>query len=141
MSNEQEIEQRIQDEGLNAPRLNPVHIDAQIVSEQFHVFEPSKVTVCLLTLSNGFTTLGYAGVVSPENYHEQIGQDIARKNARDKIWQLEGYLLKARIYEAEKNQAPKPEDPKPVEQPDEPVKPEDFGALADEKAEEEKSEG
>ena len=104
--NETQIENKIQEKGLNAPRLSPALIDAQIVSEDFHVFEPSKKTVCCMTLRNGFTVLGEAGVVSPENFNEEIGRDVARKNAREKIWPLEGYLLKERLYTALNGERP-----------------------------------
>lgn len=100
MSNEQEIEKEIQIKGLNAPRLSPDLIDGVIESEQYHVFEPSMKTVCCLTLRNGFTVIGEAGVVSRENFNLDIGMKVARTNAREKIWQLEGYLLKQRIHDA-----------------------------------------
>ncbi|MFI9652837.1 hypothetical protein [Guyparkeria halopsychrophila] len=35
---EQAIEAEIQDKGLNAPRLNPEHIDSTIVAEDYHRF-------------------------------------------------------------------------------------------------------
>ena len=92
--NETQIENKIQEKSLTAPRLNPALIDAQIAGVDYHVFEPSMKTVCCMTLRNGFTVLGEAGVVSPENFNEEIGRDVAYKNAREKIWQLEGYLLK-----------------------------------------------
>jgi hypothetical protein len=63
--NEQQIETKIQEKGLNAPRLNPAAIDEQIVAEEYHPFESSKKTICQLTLVNGFTVIGEAGVVSP----------------------------------------------------------------------------
>ena len=72
--NETQIENKIQEKGLTAPRLNPALIDAQIVSEDFHVFTPSMKTVCCMTLRNGFTVLGEAGVVSPENFNERRPQ-------------------------------------------------------------------
>ena len=34
-----------------------------------------------------------------ENYNEEIGNKIARENAREKVWLLEGYLLKQKLYE------------------------------------------
>jgi hypothetical protein len=91
------IEQQIQDKGLNAPRLTPEHIDAQIVAEHFHVFEGTTLTVCALTLRNGFQVIGMSAAASPENFNPTIGRSIARKNAREQIWQLEGYLLKERL--------------------------------------------
>ena len=99
-ANEAELEKSIQDKGLNAPRLTPALIDAAIAGEQFHVFEGSQLTVCCLTLQNGFTVTGNSACASPENFNAEIGQDIARKNAREQIWQLEGYLLKQRLSES-----------------------------------------
>ena len=90
---EQQVEQKIQEKNLNAPRLTPDHIDSRILTEQYHVFPGTTVTVCCLTLKNGFTTVGHSACASPENFNEEIGRDIARKNAREQIWQLEGYLL------------------------------------------------
>lgn len=49
--------------------------------------------ICELTLQNGFTVRGEAAVVSKANFDSEIGKTISRKNACDKIWQLEGYLL------------------------------------------------
>ena len=95
---EQQIEQEIQAKGLNAPRITPDHIDGCIVKEQYHVFDGTTVTVCLLTLSNGFTVTGESACASPENFNVEIGQKIARQNAREKIWALEGYLLKQRLH-------------------------------------------
>ena len=98
--NEAETEKAIQDEGLNAPRLKPTDIDNAILAEQYHVFPGTTTTVCCLTLRNGFTVIGESAAASPENFNEKIGADVARENARRKIWALEGYLLKERLYVA-----------------------------------------
>ena len=101
MSNtEQAIEQEIQAKGLNAPRLTPEKIDAVIVGEDYHVFEGSCLTVCCLSLANGFTVTGESACASPENFNAEIGRKIARQNAREKIWALEGYLLRQSLYVA-----------------------------------------
>lgn len=100
MPSEKQIEQEIQAKGLTAPRITPDHIDACIVKEQYHVFEGTTVTVCLLHLPNGFTVDGISACASPENFNPEIGRKIARQNAREKIWLLEGYLLKQRLHEA-----------------------------------------
>jgi len=94
---EAEIEKEIQAKGLNAPRLTPALIDAAIAKEQYHVFEGSQLTVCCLTLQNGFTVVGESACASPANFNAELGQKIAREKARDKIWALEGYLLKDRL--------------------------------------------
>lgn len=102
------VETAIQSKGLTAPRLTPVDIDAAIVSEQYHVFPGTTLTVCVLTLRNGFTVTGESAAASPENFDEEVGRGIARKNAREKIWPLEGYLLRDRLHlkESRKSQAP-----------------------------------
>lgn len=92
------IEEEIQSKGLNAPRLTPADIDAVITGEQYHVFEGTTLTVCCLTLLNGFTVTGESAAASPENFDREIGQKIARENARDKIWALEGYKLKDKLW-------------------------------------------
>lgn len=101
MKNEQAIEQEIQDKGLTAARLTPDLIDATIKSEQYHVFEGTCLTVCCLTLKNGYTVTGESACASPQNFNVELGQKIAKLNAREKIWALEGYLLRERIAVAE----------------------------------------
>lgn len=94
---EAQIESEIQAKGLNAPRLTPDLIDAAIVSEQYHVFAGTTMTVCALTLRNGYIVTGESAAASPENFDQAIGRKIARDNARNKIWALEGYLLREKL--------------------------------------------
>lgn len=100
-NNENAIEQEIQDKGLTAPRLTPALIDAAIKGEDYHVFGDTCLTVCCLTLQNGFTVTGESACASPENFNAELGQKIARENARNKIWMLEGYLLKQLLFETQ----------------------------------------
>ena len=53
--------------------------------------------MCCLTLRNGFTVTGESACASPENFDAELGKKIARSNARDKIWALEGYALRERL--------------------------------------------
>jgi len=92
------IEVEIQSKGLNAPRLTPALIDGTILAEQFYVFPGTTLTVCALTLRNGYQVTGESAAASPENFDEEIGRKIARDNARNKIWALEGYLLRERLH-------------------------------------------
>jgi hypothetical protein len=97
---EDAIEAEIQAKNLNAPRLTPQHIDDQIIAENYHVFPGSTLTVCALTLRNGFHVVGESAAASPENFDEGLGRKIARDNARNKIWALEGYVLRSKLAEA-----------------------------------------
>lgn len=97
--NDAEIEQEIRAKGLTAPRITAEHIASVIAKEQYHVFEGTSLTVCCLTLTNGFTVTGESACASPENFNEELGRQIARTGAVEKIWALEGYLLKQRLSE------------------------------------------
>jgi hypothetical protein len=83
--------------GKTAPRITPDMIDEAIVSEQYYRFPETTLTVCALTLANGYQVVGESACASPENYDEAIGRKIARDNARGKIWALEGYRLRSEI--------------------------------------------
>ena len=95
--NEQAIEHEILAKGLTAERVTPERVDEVIVSEAYHVFPGTTVTVCCLTLRNGFTVVGESACASPQNFDAELGRKIARGNARDKIWMLEGYALRERL--------------------------------------------
>lgn len=97
--NESQIEKEIKAKGLVAPRITPEHLDRVIVSEQYHVFPNTTFTACLLTLENGYTVLGESACASVENFNAELGRKIARENARNKIWSLEGYLLRQRLHD------------------------------------------
>ena len=98
-----EIEKEIQEKGLTAPRLTPELIDQTILAVQYHVFAGTFLTVCCLTLQNGFTVTGESACASPENFNAEIGEKIAFENARNKIWALEGYLLKQKLFNEKVN--------------------------------------
>lgn len=91
------IEAEIKEKGLTAARITPADLDAEIVSEDYHVFQGSCLTVCCMTLKNGFTVTGESACASPENFNAEIGQKIARANAREKIWPLLGFRLRDRL--------------------------------------------
>ncbi|MFM5873915.1 Gp49 family protein [Aeromonas veronii] len=114
---DQQIEQEIQAKGLTAPRVTPTRINDVIVSEHYFTAADgvtgatngkigygsdhalSLLTFCVLTLENGFTVTGESACASPENFDAEIGRKIARDNAVNKVWMLEGYLLKQRLHE------------------------------------------
>lgn len=59
------------------------------------------LTFCVLVLRNGYTVTGENACASPENFDADIGRNIARQNAVQKIWPLEGYLLREKLATAD----------------------------------------
>lgn len=123
---DKDIEQQIQAKGKTAPRVTPEHIQNLIKSDHYFTaaqgahqsieddqvnnpddypdYVPDELgllTFCVLVLKNGFTVTGESACVSYENFDEGIGREIAYQNAIQKIWPLEGYLLKQKLSEAE----------------------------------------
>ncbi|EEC9756401.1 hypothetical protein NOF46_001530 [Escherichia coli] len=123
--NDQQIEKEIVEKGKTAPRITPQHIEDVIISEHYftaaegvhganELLKPhespidyyqeshpaeSLLTFCVLVLRNGFTVTGESACASTENFDAEIGRKIARQNAVNKIWMLEGYLLKQKLSE------------------------------------------
>lgn len=106
-ASELETEREIQAKGLNAPRLSPELIDAQIANEDYHVFG-AAMTVCCITLRNGFMVIGESAPASPRNFDAELGRKIARENARRRIWALEGYALRSKLAEQAAAEGAKP---------------------------------
>ena len=101
------VETAIRTQGLTkGPRITPQDIEATIQAEAYHVFPGTTLTVCCLTLKNGFTVVGEAACASPENFDAAMGQRIARDNAKQKIWALEGYALRNTLQDR-RDSAPK----------------------------------
>lgn len=94
------IEAEIARKGLTAPRITPEDLQNEIVDQDFHVFPGSQLTICCLTLKNGFTVTGESACASPENFDPEIGQMIARQNAEAKLWPLLGFRLRDQLHSA-----------------------------------------
>lgn len=93
---EPEVEAEIKAKNLTEPRLTPADIDLAIRSTRFHVFG-GTLTVCCLTLRNGFMVTGESACASPLNFDAELGRKIAFTKAREKVWPLEGYLLREKL--------------------------------------------
>lgn len=58
----------------------------------------STMTLCILTMRNGWTVIGKAAPASPENFNESIGKRFAYEDAIRQLWPLMGYALRDRMY-------------------------------------------
>lgn len=101
-----DIEQEIQDKGLDAPRVTPGQIDHLMAGVRYHchVVPGTTTTVCTAIAGNGFTlATAISACASPENFDTELGARIAQQNAyhqaREALWTLEGYHLKKQLEE------------------------------------------
>src|SRR6187399_1857399 len=77
-------------------------IEKRIKDVDYMVLPNSTVTICNIVLVNGFSVRGESACVDPRNFDMEIGRQLAHRDAFSKLWQLEGYLLAERRYEATK---------------------------------------
>ena len=70
-----------------------------ITNTEYTVLAGTTTTVCVLTLVNGFVVTGTSACASPDNFNRAEGEKYAFEKACDKVWELEGYLLKQRMYD------------------------------------------
>lgn len=76
------------------------HLESIIAKKEFFVLPGTTVTLCMLTLQNGFSVRGESACVDPNNFNKEIGEQIAFDNAFRQLWLLEGYVLKQKHYDA-----------------------------------------
>lgn len=83
-----------------APRVSLDDIKAKVVgAEYFRAGPGGLLTLCVVTLVNGFTVVGEGACASPENFNEDVGRQFAFEAALRKVWSLEGYLLRQRLHD------------------------------------------
>ncbi len=75
-------------------RLTPEDLDDMILSVEYLRPYATTMTICVLTLSNGCVVEGKSNVIDPVNFDNKMGEQVAYRNAKEKIWELEGYALK-----------------------------------------------
>ena len=116
------MDEEIQAKGLNAPRVTPADIEANITSEHYftagdgclgawqylhdigstsamEAIPPSLhlLTFCVLVMKNGFTVTGKSACASLESFDAELGRKNARLNAVNKMWELMGYELSSKL--------------------------------------------
>lgn len=80
------------------PRLVAVDIEESIIKEQYHHFEGTTMTVCCLTLRNGFHVTGESACIHPVDFNAELGRKYAKDMAFKKAFDHEAYMLKQRMF-------------------------------------------
>lgn len=104
--NHQEFTEELARKGLNAPRVTPEQVEAQIAGEYYvnpeaithNIPDLNRLTICILVMRNGFAVTGESACVDPLNFDAELGRRIAKDKAREKIWPLLGYMLREKLY-------------------------------------------
>lgn len=103
MLNDEQLAQKLNE--CPAPRVTKEQIESRIAkTEYLRVGE--TVTICNITLDNGFSVRGESACVNPENYDQAIGERIAYDQAFGKLWPHFGFLLSEANFRATLDNVP-----------------------------------
>lgn len=80
--------------------VNESKLKASIAKVDFFVHPGSQLTICVVTMVNGYTVTGESACADPKMFNAEIGEKFAFAAAERKIWPLLGYALKDELYKA-----------------------------------------
>lgn len=93
--------------GATHPRVSLDDIKAEIAGENYinagdaavRCGQPASagmhlMTVCFLTMRNGYIVVGKSAPASPENYDQEKGRTFAREDAIRQLYPLMGFSLR-----------------------------------------------
>jgi hypothetical protein len=71
-------------------------VEAAIRHVEYHVFGDGlpTLTVCCITMDNGFQCTGENACADPANFDRALGQDIAKRNAISKVYACLAFRLR-----------------------------------------------
>lgn len=82
------------------PKVTKEGMEKRIIDITYFVIPGSTVTICNITLNNGYSVRGESACVDERNFDVAIGRKLSHKQAFNKLWELEGYLLAERNWKA-----------------------------------------
>lgn len=85
--------------GLEHPRITLEYMESRIKHEEFiNPDSAPTLTICLITLDNGFYSIGMSAPASNQNFNLDLGRKYARENAIRDLWGKFGFALTEKIY-------------------------------------------
>ncbi|PIE46392.1 MAG: hypothetical protein CSA44_00070 [Gammaproteobacteria bacterium] len=74
-------------------KLTKEYLESLIIKTE-HARFGDTLTICVLTLQNGFNVVGSSACISKDIFDEEKGKQVAYDNAFGQLWELEGYKQK-----------------------------------------------
>lgn len=73
---------------LTQTHLDEITKDAAI---EYLVLPGTNITICTMTLPCGFVLIGKSVCMHKDTFDKAVGENLALKEAEDKLWELEAY--------------------------------------------------
>jgi len=80
------------------PRVTKQSIEDKIKTIDY--YEHGHLTICVITMQNGFMVNGQSAPADTRNYDADVGKSYAYENAFKQLWVLEGYLLRQKLHDS-----------------------------------------
>ena len=90
--NREELQEQFEKDGKTR-YVRTEDVESEILVVQYHQFVGTTVTVCVITLHNGFTVVGKSACANPDNFDEALGQKLAYDDAKQQIYALLAFRL------------------------------------------------
>ena len=90
--NREELQKQFEADGKTR-YVRTEDVDAEILTCQYHHFEGTTVTVCVISLHNGFTVVGKSACANPDNFDPTLGRELAYDDAKQGIYSLLAFRL------------------------------------------------
>lgn len=72
-------------------KVTPEDLDNLVAGANYIRIPDTTLVICVLELTSGFLIIGKSACLNREDFDEVVAQNIALKNAKEKLWELEGY--------------------------------------------------
>lgn len=79
-------------------RLRLLDVTTLVAKVEYSVFG-GRLTVCVITLTNGFMVVGESSCIFAEDFKERVGQDEAYKKALNEVWKLAAYVRRQELHD------------------------------------------
>lgn len=97
---------QLADEASQAVQKTPNRVSLQSMEakirdiEYIHPETIPHMTLCVITVANGFALVGWSAPADPENFDQNLGRKFAYEDAIRKLWPYEAYLLREEMMRA-----------------------------------------
>jgi hypothetical protein len=71
-------------------------LEARIADVSYVIHD--HMTVAIIRMVNDFRVVGWTAPSDPNNFDPEVGKAYAYENAFKQLWQLEGYLLREKLW-------------------------------------------
>lgn len=99
MLNEKELEEKL-NASPSLMRLTKEYLESIVKEKSFHKLT-DRLTVCVIKTVTGFELVGKSTCLDPANYSQEIGEKVSYEDAFNKLWELEGYILREKLNKGE----------------------------------------